>query len=221
MLKGVRRLGRDRPRSEAQLAQFQKIHEAQRGKHPSLETRQKLSKAHRKYQTEETRKKISATHKGMRLSEESKRKIAEANRGNQPSVEARRKMSESQTGEKNHNWGKHFSEETRRRLSESHRGEKSGRWKGGVTSENQRMRRGLDYRLWRKAIFERDNFSCQKCKESGGDLTAHHINNFSEFPELRFSIENGIALCRKCHRAFHKMFGEYNNTREQLEEFMG
>lgn len=53
-------------------------------------------------------------------------------------------------------------------------------------------------RLWREAVFARDNWTCQKCKIMGGELNPHHIKNFAECPELRTSIENGITLCEKC-----------------------
>jgi len=93
-------------------------------------------------------------------------------------------------------------------------------WKEGITPENQKIRHSLEYKLWRKSIFIRDNFICQKCRQSGGYLIAHHINNFADFPELRFAMDNGITFCKKCHLDFHKRYGIRNNTKEQLQEFL-
>lgn len=56
-----------------------------------------------------------------------------------------------------------------------------------------------EYKLWRKAIFERDNYSCIWCK-SNIKLQADHIKSFSQFPELRFAIDNGRTLCLECHK---------------------
>ena len=102
--------------------------------------------------------------------------------------------------------------------------EKSHFWKGGKMKnypELIRLRKSGEYRLWRKAVFERDNFTCQKCGQKGGKLIAHHINNFADFPELRFNIDNGITFCKKCHKEFHKKYGKNNNTLGQLQEFFG
>ncbi len=84
---------------------------------------------------------------------------------------------------------------------------------------NERLRRRIEYKLWREAIFSRDNWTCQKCGERGGKLVAHHLYNFADFPKLRTSIENGTTLCKKCHIEFHKTYGLKNNTKEELEEF--
>jgi hypothetical protein len=99
-------------------------------------------------------------------------------------------------------------------------GDKNPSWKGGVTPESHKIRNSIEYSLFRKSCFERDNFTCQKTRVSGGDLIVHHINNFKDFPELRFAIDNGITLSRQSHNEFHKKYGFKNNTREQLEEFL-
>lgn len=92
-------------------------------------------------------------------------------------------------------------------------------WKGGVSTENDKLRHNSDMKLFRKSCLERDNYICQISKKSGGELVVHHINNFAEFTELRSSIENGITLSKEVHLAFHKKYGKKNNTKEQLVEF--
>ena len=116
--------------------------------------------------------------------------------------------------------GKELSEETKRRISNTLKGENSYLWKGGITPENKKIRVSREYKLWRKACFERDNFTCQATGKKGGDLVVHHINNFSEFPEIRLAIDNGITLSREAHIEFHKIYNKKNNTKEQLEEFI-
>jgi len=93
-------------------------------------------------------------------------------------------------------------ESWRKNLSEKLRGEKSHLWKGGITSENQRLRMSLEMKLWRRAVFERDNYTCIWCGDSrGGNLQADHIKPFAYFPELRFAIDNGRTLCVPCHKS--------------------
>ena len=52
-------------------------------------------------------------------------------------------------------------------------------WKGGKTPINQRERSSKAYTEWRKAVFVRDNFTCQICGQVGGKLNAHHIKRWS------------------------------------------
>lgn len=99
-------------------------------------------------------------------------------------------------------------------------GEKSPMWKGGVTPENKRLRGTSQFHTWREAVFARDNWTCQKTKIKGGRLHPHHIQNFCEYPELRFDVNNGITLSEKAHREFHKKYGKTGNNREQLMEFL-
>ena len=80
-------------------------------------------------------------------------------------------------------------------------------------------------KLWKKSVFERDDYTCQKYGTKSGNgkavkLAAHHIKNFAQYIELRTSIENGITLSEKAHKEFHRKYGIKNNTREQLLEFL-
>lgn len=104
-------------------------------------------------------------------------------------------------GEKNPMYGKKLSPEHRRKFVGSgvRRGAASNFWKGGVTSTNKRLRMESKHQDWRKAIFKRDNFSCQVCNVKGTYLEAHHIKSWSKYPELRYELDNGITLCRSCH----------------------
>lgn len=82
--------------------------------------------------------------------------------------------------------------------------EKNHNWKGGITPLNEKIRKSIEYRLWREAVYARDNWTCQKCYERGKKINAHHIKKFSTYPELRFAINNGITLCEKCHNQIRK-----------------
>ena len=78
------------------------------------------------------------------------------------------------------------------------KGRKHPYWKGGVCRDKHYLGK-KEYRLWRKAVFERDNYTCQICKIRGGDLEAHHIFPWAKYPELRFNIQNGMTVHKKCH----------------------
>jgi len=70
----------------------------------------------------------------------------------------------------------------------------------GKTPEAQKIRMSKEYRIWRKAVFERDDYTCVFCGQHGGKLNADHIKRFSDFPELRLAIDNGRTLCEECHK---------------------
>ena len=74
-------------------------------------------------------------------------------------------------------------------------------WKGGITSENNKIRTSKEMDKWKYSVFKRDSYTCQRCNRRGGDLNAHHILNFAEYPNLRFDIKNGATLCVDCHSA--------------------
>lgn len=100
--------------------------------------------------------------------------------------------------------GTKHSEETKKKIAlggiGKHLGADNPAWKGGITPLNKQIRTSREYKLWRTAVFERDNWTCVWCGERGGVLNADHIKPFALFPELRLAIDNGRTLCLPCHK---------------------
>jgi len=80
----------------------------------------------------------------------------------------------------------------------------------GPQSNSERVSKKQEIRKWRTKVFERDDYTCQDCGKGGGNLNAHHIERWSEAPELRFDVDNGVSLCVECHAQRHKDRGEEN-----------
>lgn len=97
--------------------------------------------------------------------------------------------------------GKKYSDETN--IKKGRKKENNNNWKGGITTVNELIRKTNPYKIWRKSVFERDNYTCQHCGEKekvSGKLEADHIKPFAYFPNLRFEIDNGRTLCKECHK---------------------
>ena len=138
---------------------------------------------------------------GKYHTDESKEKMRQKRIGTKASLDTRKKMSDSRKD-------KPLSEKHKKSLSLIsigkpqfwNRGEKCYLWKGGITSINDKIRHSIEYRFWRKSVFERDNYTCIWCGKIGGNLNADHIKRFSDYPELRLILDNGRTLCVPCHR---------------------
>ncbi len=72
----------------------------------------------------------------------------------------------------------------------------------GNHPHDKRIRQSTAYKLWRKSVFERDDYTCQGCGQRGGYLEADHIKPFAFYPDLRFDLDNGRTMCQPCH---HKL----------------
>jgi hypothetical protein len=115
--------------------------------------------------------------------------------------------------------------ENRIKSSCSQRGIAFEDFEGFATTEQHMARNNTYYKEWVRNVFQRDNYTCQCCGKRGGNLNAHHLYNFAEYEDLRYDVENGITFCEECHLlgypdSFHTIYGEKNNTPEQVYEFI-
>lgn len=90
------------------------------------------------------------------------------------------------------------------------RGKYHPMWKGGVTGELHRLRLTAEYKEWQQSVYLRDHWTCQKCGAKAKRIVAHHINSFRHYPKLRYDVNNGITLCRSCHKIEHSEIGEHS-----------
>lgn len=130
-------------------------------------------------------------------------------KGKQMSAESRQKMSEAAKRRASNRIGKRHTAETRQKISaitreRTARGEQHYAYSHGQHQRNLEDRRSVEYQHWRDAVYARDGYTCQHCGDSrGGNLQAHHIQPYAEFPELRYDVANGLTLCRDCHERVH------------------
>jgi len=189
--------------------------------------------------TEEQKKKISETLKKKRIVPPSRKGVSWSKNqrinykkgikkvdmswwkiGKKHSQKHKEKISKALKGKITWNKGIPQSLEQRKKMSVKFKGSGGPGWKGGITSINGSIRKSLEYTLWREAVFKRDNYTCQRTGVKGGKLVAHHINSFNKNKELRFVVSNGITLSKLAHKEFHHLYGNRNNNREQLNEFL-
>jgi len=86
-------------------------------------------------------------------------------------------------------------------------GENHPNWNHELTKEDRKNHRNRTYipgyYQWVKAVYDRDNHTCQFCNVRGGSLEAHHIDSWSTHEIERFNVDNGVTLCETCHDACH------------------
>jgi len=125
-------------------------------------------------------------------------------------------------------------------------GENNSNWKGGITPIKRYLREQLAE--WKKESTSICNYKCVITNTSMSDI--HHVHSFNmilesfnkinkidiktigEYEVLQLqaitkafqiyhdSIGKGICLCKPIHRLFHKMYGNGDNTKYQLKEFV-
>lgn len=132
--------------------------------------------------------------KGHVMSQKIREKISKKLLGRIISEEQKQKLSIALTGRKRLDipWNKG-------KPNYEMRGEKNPRWKGGSGTIRRQLMQQIEYRLWREAVFERDDYTCQMCLSRGTRIHADHIKPWATYPELRYAIDNGRTLCIPCH----------------------
>lgn len=133
--------------------------------------------------------------RGFKCSASTKEKISIANKGKKPRL------------------GIKLSEEVKRKIGLANKGRLSGSknhfYKGGFTKV-KRPRKSYEVQEWRRQVFERDDYECKQCYARNGEgytvfLEAHHPIQYSKlintpFAQHIYNIDNGITLCRECHK---------------------
>lgn len=137
-----------------------------------------------KHHTEATIEKIKKSNKKKKVSEETKRKISKKLKGRKVWNKGKKGLQVA--------WNKN-------KPNLNFRGEKNPNWRGGVTPLLNVFYYYSGFRKIRKVIYERDNYTCQKCGKmcEGKEIQCHHImpvrNGGSN------ELNNLITLCNKCH----------------------
>lgn len=95
---------------------------------------------------------------------------------------------------------------------------KTGGWKA--------IRRDALRELWSEVVRTRDGWACRRCprrKEFGDRIEAAHILGAGPYPQLKYLVENGIALCSKCHNWFdtHKGSGHDGEADNWVKSMVG
>lgn len=105
--------------------------------------------------------------------------------------------------------------------NKQHEGERPHNYNPNMTNEERELGRNIDgYREWCFNVKKLARFTCDCCGDSkGGNLVSHHLNGYHWCKDGRTDISNGVCLCETCHKAFHKEYGNRNNTKEQYIEF--
>ena len=114
------------------------------------------------------------------------------------------KETEFKKGQKPKNWNGFTSKNMEGNTFGFQKGQKPWNYRG-ITPLNKLLRSKSMWKIWREAVFLRDNFTCQNkncesCNNKVGImLHPHHIKPLSKFPELVFRIDNGITYCAEYH----------------------
>ena len=155
---------------------------------------------------------VKGFQKGYKQTEEHKENRKLSMVGKVVSKETREKMSMAHKGK-----SKPHSEESKKKMSISRKGRTP--WNKGIgtkTADSKKMKSSKEYVIFRKACFERDNYTCVFCGEKGKVLNMDHIKPFSLFQELRMALDNVRTLCHPCHKKTDTYGWKFYHNKKQI-----
>lgn len=117
-------------------------------------------------------------------------------KGKKPSEETMRKIRQVALARV----GVRRSDEVRKKIARGKMGSLNPMWRGGASSRRLKLCNSQNYKQWRTAVFERDDWTCRKCNKRGCKLNADHIIPFFKDESLVYDLDNGQTLCVECHR---------------------
>ena len=86
--------------------------------------------------------------------------------------------------------------------------------------EHDDVRGTPEYAITKLSVHERDKYTCVSCGKKIYDPVFHHLYSVNTHKELACKIDNGVTLCKKCHKNFHNIYGYGNNTPMQFIDFI-
>ncbi len=95
--------------------------------------------------------------------------------------------------------------------------DKNPNWKGGITPKMDKRRNWRIVKEWRKKCLLRDNYTCLQCN-STIDLEVNHIVPIRQIKDLKLLADcnNGITLCRNCHKETYQREHKYADFFKEL-----
>lgn len=87
--------------------------------------------------------------------------------------------------------------------------------------DGTRSRRSFADQQWYKAVLTAADFICDITGRRGGDLSAHHLYSYADYPDRRLDLSNGVCIQHDLHELFHskEFYGKGHHTPEQYLEF--
>ena len=86
--------------------------------------------------------------------------------------------------------------------------------------EHDDIRKTPEYAITKLNVHERDKYTCVSCGKKIYNPVFHHLYSVNTHKELACKIDNGVTLCKKCHKNFHNIYGYGNNTPAQFIDYI-